>query len=312
MFVTVADTMATSQPSTEPTAKKVQASKADSPPPQELRGPPTITDEPSPSAPPTSITYPDFESAKVHPLPKSADLNIESYVGQGVEGIVFEGTINTDTLVAVKIFWRTLHPVTIRKSGSKRLEEWPFKEECRNVAILQTMQQCMDIAAEKGRSIQVKAKLETEEDVKRNIQAFCSQPSPPESTSESTNTGDEYVTITDLLSLPRCYGWTTIKRESLEKLPDFHMDEYVDPDVDFHYALVYDYKPKRKTLDASMQDHLDFFYYAGFTLRPYREENWRAGTLVDMNDVASPFGPWWEWDEFRHQTVSEYTDDSYM
>ncbi|KAK8010453.1 hypothetical protein PG990_009418 [Apiospora arundinis] len=299
----------------QPSKKQLNAEAKVAPPPPEPPMPSTITEEPAPSTPAQSITWNDMRRAKMHPLPESADLEIKSYLGQGIEGIVFKGKIHNDTHVAIKV------PLRRRLDGGTAEMPWPFQEECRNAALLQNLRQGMEIVADHGRRVRVKTKPEDAGEMKQNILAFCTEPSSSSSSSstraessEDDGGGGEYTTLTEFPPLPRCYGWARIERETLETFPEFGRDAYAGSEVDFRYALIYDYmsegrSPRSSAIRDIMQKQLNFFYLTGFNIEPYKEDNWRGGVLVDMNDLASLFGPWWDEGYVARYDVIKYLGD---
>jgi hypothetical protein len=89
-----------------------------------------------------------------------------------------------------------------------------------------------------------------------------------------------------------CHGWMTVRRDTLPRI-DPRIWREVDEQVDWHWAIVYDFIPAELEDVAVRQAHLDFFYAVGFTLEAYKFDNWRAGRLVDFGDVCSPLTRGW-------------------
>lgn len=93
-------------------------------------------------------------------------------------------------------------------------------------------------------------------------------------------------------ALTECYGWTTVRRDAIPRVSP-PVSDYVDADIDWHWALVYELVPGAPQDLAVGQAHLDFFYAMGFAMEAYKPDNWRGGRLVDFNDVSAPFSTGW-------------------
>ena len=105
-------------------------------------------------------------------------------------------------------------------------------------------------------------------------------------------------------SLPRCYGWIKIDWREIPKLdPPVRMP--VD-EVDWHWAIVYEYVPGQVQDNAVGQAHLDFFRAVGFSLGSYKPDNWHGGRLIDMNDIYSPFTRGWNKYTMEYRDAKEF------
>lgn len=90
--------------------------------------------------------------------------------------------------------------------------------------------------------------------------------------------------------LTACYGWMKMERRKVPDVsppvgppPGTAMDEAFD----WSWVLVYEFVPAAKQDLAIGQLHLDFFFWGGFAIEPYKFENWRGGRLVDFCELST-------------------------
>ncbi|KLU92597.1 hypothetical protein MAPG_11542 [Magnaporthiopsis poae ATCC 64411] len=234
----------------------------------------------------------DFRHARLRQFPgSSSKINWLEYLGQGIQGVVYKATIDDGDPVAVKIFWRTHRPDPAKQPSHLRgpeYFEWPFKDECRAVALMEKIKWAMRrVETDPERTILVKEGPQTVEDAINNLYAF--------SDAGRHGTARQDGTLTPpppFPALPECYGWMRVKRDTLSELGP-PVWEQVNEDVDWHWAIVYEFVPPTPQDLGVGQAHLDFFYALGFALDPYKPDNWHGGRLVDYNDICPPFTRGW-------------------
>lgn len=107
-------------------------------------------------------------------------------------------------------------------------------------------------------------------------------------------------------ALPKCYGWMRVKRDTLFEL-DPPVWEQVNEDVDWRWAIVYEFVPATPQDLAVGPAHLDFFYAVSFTLEPYKPDNWHGGRLVDHDDICSPFTYGWSRHSIYHREAETWS-----
>jgi hypothetical protein len=100
------------------------------------------------------------------------------------------------------------------------------------------------------------------------------------------------IPLPDFPAQPESYGWTTIRRDDIPDLGP-GVSDIVDGEVDWHWAIVYEYVPGAAQDLEVAQAHLDFFYALGFSMEAYKPDNWHGGRLVDFSDISSPFTVGW-------------------
>ncbi|RMZ82253.1 hypothetical protein DV738_g1778, partial [Chaetothyriales sp. CBS 135597] len=248
---------------------------------------PPILEEPLEGAPGTSSH--DFGHPKLRRFPNyQAKIKWLELLGHGEEGIAFKAVVGGGEPVAIKVFWRSQRPAPIPTYRDRvYVPEWPFKEECRIVALLEKMKWAMHyVDQDPTQTICMNRKPENRRDALRNISAFSD-----EHRSKKRNHSDA-ISPPPFPPITRCHGWLTVSRD---KLPRFHFSLWreVDEHLDWHWAIVYDFIPAGEPDLAIGQAHLDFFYLAGFDLYPYKHDNWRGGRLVDFGDLRSPLSRYW-------------------
>lgn len=84
-----------------------------------------------------------------------------------------------------------------------------------------------------------------------------------------------------------------VKRDALPEL-DPPVWKTVNEDLDWHCVIVYEFVPGASPDIVVGQAHLDFFYAIGFALEAYKPDNWHGGSLIDFNDLSSPFSTDWK------------------
>jgi hypothetical protein len=62
-----------------------------------------------------------------------------------------------------------------------------------------------------------------------------------------------------------------------------------------YMAIIYEYVEEAENQHDAVQEAMDFFWLAGFsrTLSPLNK-NWKSGVLVDLSDIAPPWGYAWK------------------
>ncbi|KAL7626477.1 hypothetical protein AAE478_003249 [Parahypoxylon ruwenzoriense] len=248
---------------------------------------PPILEDTLEGPPGTSLN--DFRHPKLRRFPRhDSQINWLEYLGHGEEGIVFKATIGGGKPVAVKVFWRTQRPaLEQRYNGHVRQPEWPFEEECRTVALIEKMKWAMQyVETDPKQTIHLDRKPETRHDAFRLLLAFSDE--QRHRSAEHGSPGFPLI----FPSITACHGWMTVRRDKLPRL-DPPVWKEIDEQLDWHWAIVYDFVPEEEQDIAVGQTHLDFFYATGLTLEAYKSDNWRAGRLVDFGDVCSPFTRGW-------------------
>jgi hypothetical protein len=169
-------------------------------------------------------------------------------------------------------------------------DEWPFEGECRNVALLEKIKWIMEDAdADPDRTIGLLRRPKPVADVVSNLRSFSDE---ARDSTVPTPLREDPIPLPDFPALPECYGWTTIRRDDIPDLSP-GVSDIVDGEVDWHWAIIYEYVPGAAQDLEVAQAHLDFFYALGFSMEAYKPDNWRGGRLVDFNDISSPFTVGW-------------------
>ncbi|KAH7019686.1 hypothetical protein EDB80DRAFT_759811 [Ilyonectria destructans] len=77
-------------------------------------------------------------------------------------------------------------------------------------------------------------------------------------------------------------------------------------DVDWHWAIIYEFVPGKDQDTDIGQRHLSFFHSVGFALGPYKCDNWHGGRLIDLNDIRTPYGIGWMKSSVRHRDAKTW------
>lgn len=147
--------------------------------------------------------------------------------------------------------------------------------------------------------IQVDPCPETQEAAEANLFAFSNEIRQQNRALESSN----FLRITELPRLRRCYGWMRITGEELwsrmprkVRPPPMEISR-VERSVkqDAHYiAVVYEFVDDVANDPAVVQPVLDFFWRVGFSHGSSTfARNWKGGVLVDLSDIVHPRGYGW-------------------
>lgn len=163
---------------------------------------------------------------------------------------------------------------------------WPFKDECRTVALLEKMKWAMECAnANSNETIRIKRGPQTVNDALHNIRAFSDE----YRRLEESQASEDYTNPPPFPPLPRCYGWTKVSFSAIplrrmRAFLEFHPDDKGDL-----YAIIYEFVPPKEQDRSVAQVHLDFFYAVGFQVHPYKLDNWHGGRLIDQSDIWSVY-----------------------
>ncbi|KAF2968975.1 hypothetical protein GQX73_g4612 [Xylaria multiplex] len=240
---------------------------------------------------PPPATWKDFKHAKLRQFPgHEKPIKWLKYLGHGAQGIVFKVSIGNGEPVALKIFWRSLRPSPLQVGEGKfRNIEWPFEDESRTVALIEKIKWAMSTNSD----ITIRKCPQTHRHALRNLYAFSDEGRAKPSERQ------EFINPPPFPPLPTCYGWMRIQRD---EIPHVSPGAWNDTDnVDWRWAIVYEFIPGA-TQDLTIgQLHLDFFYAVGFSLEPFKPDNWHGGRLVDCNDICSVFTRGWRaarWGQF--------------
>ncbi|KAH6972620.1 hypothetical protein EDB80DRAFT_743580 [Ilyonectria destructans] len=251
-----------------------------------------------------STTLRDFKYPKLRQFPKrESQIQWLKFLGSGQEGMVFKVSIDDGDPVALKVFWRAKRPTQPSpKSPKPMILDWPFEDECITAALLEKMKWAMadddtKVAAGANRTITVKKGPETAAEAIENLRAFSD-----EARQSSETRAKRPDRVPPFPSLPKCYGWTTVRRDELLPIPVVGV---VD-DVDWHWAIIYEFVPRTKQDTNIGQCHLDFFHAIGFALGPYKCDNWHGGRLIDLNDIRTPYGIGWTKSLVRHRDAEKW------
>ncbi|KAK4144475.1 uncharacterized protein C8A04DRAFT_27661 [Dichotomopilus funicola] len=232
-----------------------------------------------------SSAWRDLRKPKLRRFPRhGAEITWLNYLGHGIAGLVFKVTIGVGDPVALKIaslplscppnpdtdkfqFWRARRPEPRpRPNGDGFIQdEWPFEDECHNVALLEKLKWLIT-TADVDRPLPILRRPKTVHDIVANLRSFSDE---ARNSPLQTLLPDNPIPMPPVPALTECYGWTT------------------------HWALVYELVPDTPQDLAVGQGHLDFFYAIGFVMEAYKPDNWRGGRLVDFNDVSAPFSTGW-------------------
>ncbi|KAI0862613.1 hypothetical protein F4860DRAFT_106724 [Xylaria cubensis] len=252
------------------------------------------------SGPPLT-TWDDFQNAKLRRFPGPAtQIKWLEYLGHGEEGIVYKATIGNGDPVAIKVFWCTLRPKPQPlPRGRFRAVEWPFEDESRTVALIEKIKWVMSNEANQG-FVKIRQGPKSHKSAVRNLYSFSNEGRQSFQTSGRQDLADP----PPFPPLPACYGWMQVQQDQLPWLdpPVWHE---VD-DLDWRWAIVYEFVPKTTQDLVIAQLHLDFFYAIGFALEAYKPDNWHGGKLIDFNDICSPFSVGWSATVVRQRRASEW------
>ena len=186
-------------------------------------------------------------------------------------------------------FWRARRPKPRPRPNGEGFiqDEWPLEDEC-HVALLEKLKWLIT-TADVDRPLLILRRPKTPHDIAANLRGFSDEardsPLP-------TRLPDDPIPMPPVPALTECYGWTTVRRDAIPRVSPL-VSDYVDADVDWHWALAYELVPGAPQDLAVGQAHLDFFYAMGFAMEAYKPENWQGGRLVDFNDVSAPFSTGW-------------------
>ncbi|AEO65303.1 uncharacterized protein THITE_2112159 [Thermothielavioides terrestris NRRL 8126] len=239
-----------------------------------------------------SSTWRDLRNPKLRRFPRhGAEITWLDFLGHGIAGLVFKVTIGGGDPVALKIFWRARRPKPRPRPNDDGFiqDEWPFEDECRNVALLEKLKWIITTADADRRPLPILRRPKTAHDIAANLRGFSDE---ARDSPRPTRPPDDPIPMPPVPALTECYGWTTVRRDAIPRVSP-PVSDYVDADIDWHWALVYELVPGAPQDLAVGQAHLDFFYAMGFAMEAYKPDNWRGGRLVDFNDVSAPFSTGW-------------------
>ncbi|EGX95887.1 hypothetical protein CCM_00541 [Cordyceps militaris CM01] len=236
--------------------------------------------------PGTSIA--DFWSPKLRKFRKHDQrISWRKYVGYGMDGIVFRVRFGDgDGPFALKVFWKTFPPTTPLGLHHMYTPSWAFEMECKNAARIEALRWAI---CQSDEPIVVSSNPRGKKGAMNNVYAF---------TDEGRSRPVRYDDPQPMPAFPditRCYGWLKLRRRDIPRqFERLRWTEIVgrdvDPNVDYQYALVYDYVDDAKIMSdqdvAEMQSQLDFFHLTGFSIHGYQARNWRRGRLVDFNEIV--------------------------
>ncbi len=154
-------------------------------------------------------------------------------------------------------FWRAQRPspLPLPTGEGFRAIEWPFEDETRTVALLEKIKWAMAQAeADPEQTIVVRRDPKTYKDAIYNLHACSDEARRSLKTPDASR---DRIPPPPFPSLPTCHGWMRIKRDDLPRL-DQPVWAEVDADLDWQWALVYDFVPGAKQDVAVAQTHLDF------------------------------------------------------
>lgn len=184
--------------------------------------------------------------------------------------------------------------------------DWPFEDESITAALLQMMQCAMadddtKAANDANRTITVKNGPKTAAEAKENLCAFSDEARQLPGTEVQH---PDRVQPPPFPPLPKCYGWTTIRRDEFPSIR-IPVGGIVD-DVDWHWAIIYEFVLEKDQDTDIGQRHLSFFHSVGFALGPYKFDNWHGGRLIDLNDIRTPYGIGWMKSSVRHRDAKTW------
>ncbi|KAI1174874.1 hypothetical protein F4777DRAFT_579612 [Nemania sp. FL0916] len=238
--------------------------------------------------PPTN--WHEFKHPKLRQFPgHGARIKWLKYLGCGSEGIVFKARFGDGDPVAVKVFWLTLRPRYQCPMGKFKYDTWPFEHESRNVALMEKIRWVMsNTGTNPNGSFKIREGPKTRYDALRNLYSFSDESRQ----SAQTSTRQGVTDAPPFPPLPKCFGWMRIQRDQVPHVRP-HVEGLVNDDVDWHWATIYEFVPGRTQDLVVGQAHLDFFYAMGFSVQPYKPNNWHGGRLVDCNDISTAVSGAW-------------------
>ncbi|KAK3689230.1 hypothetical protein B0T22DRAFT_536202 [Podospora appendiculata] len=165
----------------------------------------------------------------------------------------------------VNVFWRARRPKPRpRPNGDGFIQdEWPFEDECHNVALLEKLK-WLTTTADADRPLPILRRPKTSHDIAANLRGFSDE---ARDSPLSTRLPDDPIPIPPSRTMSTRTDW--------------------------HWALVYELVPGAPQDLAVGQAHLDFFYAMAFAIEAHKPDNWRGGRLVGFSDVSAPFSTGW-------------------
>lgn len=184
-----------------------------------------------------------------------------------------------------------------------RAVDWPFEDESRTVALLEKIKWAME--TDSTQTIKIRDKPRTRADAITILRAFSDEARQQSTEATTAAVHNPIQPSPPFPPLPACYGWTKVRRDELSRLRPLVWEE-VDEQVDWHWAIIYEFVPGKPQDLAIGQSHLDFFYALGFALEAYRPDNWHGSRLIDLNDICSPFSDAWRRTAVRPRDANKW------
>ncbi|KAJ9145262.1 hypothetical protein NKR19_g6091 [Coniochaeta hoffmannii] len=197
-----------------------------------------------------------------------AEITWLDYLGHGIAGIVFKVTVGVEPLDTGRVprFWRARRPkARPRPNGDGFIQdEWPFEDECHNVALLEKLKWLNHHHGRRRRGPAAPHPAtapKTPHDNAANLRGFNDEardsplPAPPLHS-------DDPIPMPPVPALAECYGRTIVRRDATPRVRPA-VSDYVDADADWHWALVYELVP------GAPQDLAVGQAASGFLLRPW-------------------------------------------
>ncbi|TWU70512.1 hypothetical protein ED733_000242 [Metarhizium rileyi] len=223
-------------------------------------------------------------------------------VGGGLDGYNWKIQVpKGGPTYVLKLFWDT--------------EPWyphyfSAQRECQNAALFQHIEAAVLDAAGPGNEkgpILLNPEPESKQDALANLLAFSNEARQHNMGKQSHN----LLSIDEIGKIPRvrqCHGWLKVTGKELRdhwvrsscrefEPPPILVDKVVRSidNTELYTAVVYEFIEETHNDHDVVHSVLDFFWRAGFShAQSPKEENWKAGVLVDWSDIASPVSYGWK------------------
>ncbi|OAA37387.1 hypothetical protein NOR_07086 [Metarhizium rileyi] len=223
-------------------------------------------------------------------------------VGGGLDGYNWKIQVpKGGPTYVLKLFWDT--------------EPWyphyfSAQRECQNAALFQHIEAAVLDAAGPGNKkgpILLNPEPESKQDALANLLAFSNEARQHNMGKQSHN----LLSIDEIGKIPRvrqCHGWLKVTGKELRdhwvrsscrefEPPPILVDKVVRSidNAEVYTAVVYEFIEETHNDHDVVHSVLDFFWRAGFShAQSPKEENWKAGVLVDWSDIASPVSYGWK------------------
>ncbi|OAA63475.1 Protein kinase-like domain protein [Niveomyces insectorum RCEF 264] len=236
------------------------------------------------------FSWKSFRRPKLARCPFSIeDLTFQTYLGKGLDGIVFKAQYEDKTVV-LKVYFNDKRP----KPTAYHDMYWSFERECMNSVLLEKISTRLQESQETNEPIYVYADPKTHREALYNLRAFADEGRVDEN--HPPHPGMEPLQLDDggELHANPCYGWMPIPTEQLHKVIQWRrLNELADfVNSDTYYGIVYEYIGDGGGANIDIDRvirQLRLFHLAGFLLAPFNHNNWRGdATLIDMSDLVSP------------------------